>query len=162
MACCTCHPDPMDDGAAANDPQPLPAEQTWPIARRRFYVTFAIAGSAVAAAGLVFAVVTYEEWSDLLLASSFALQLALFGGLAWNSAQPGLRADATGLHGLAGWSRETYPWETISEIRPSILKGRRTYLVAVRDGLPTVDLPLTEEHLGELQRWHRAATDAAR
>jgi Bacterial PH domain len=71
---------------------------------------------------------------------------------------PGIEADGEGLHLVNPFRTVTYRWDDIAEIRPSIAKGKRTYLVMVRRNRQILDLPITEEHLDELRRWHKSAT----
>lgn len=137
----------------------LPARQTWyPERRRRDVRVFAV-GSGVMAIAAVFAAVTYDGVSSLMFAVLFVLQSVNFGYQARFRARSCLEADAAGLHHVIGGQRLSYPWGDITEIRPSIAKGRHhTHLVAVRERGMTVDLPVTEEHLEELRRWHAAST----
>lgn len=147
------HPGRMEgvDGA-------LPARQTWfPAKHRRNVRTFAT-GSGLMVAAAVFALVASDGLSSLMFGGLFAVQAVNFGIQASYHARTRLEADQSGLHVVAGRSTQTYPWDEITEIRPSIARGRRhTHLVAVRERGLTVDLPVTEEHLEELLRWHRAA-----
>jgi len=146
------------DGAPSEpgDP-PLPPSRRWYYPQRRRYVRIFVA-AGVLAAGATVVLLFWGGQMRWLLIGLFALQAANFGFQAWSASRTWLEADAVGLHLALGRSRATYPWEDITEIRPSIARGRRrTYLVAVRRTGPVVDLPVTEEALEELRRRHAAA-----
>ena len=84
-------------------------------------------------------------------------QTVAFTIVTWIHTRTRIEADAEGLHLVDAFRKVTYPWGDIVEIRPSIAKGKRTYLVLVRRNSPIIDLPITEEHLDELRRWQQAA-----
>ncbi|MEE6281030.1 PH domain-containing protein [Georgenia sp. MJ170] len=146
-------------GEASDDTGALPARQTWHPARRRLFVTVF---STLSVLNIVLAIVWLNN-DEMGPAMRIALPV-LYAGFsvvaalaAWSQSRTRLEADLDGLHLVIPPRRTTYRWEDISEIRPSILKGRRTYLVLVQRDGETIDLPVTEEHLSGLQRWHQAA-----
>jgi hypothetical protein len=112
--------------------------------------------SVVAAFLAVLWLTDNDRDSVVLIASAYGLQSEVFAMVAWVHRRSRLRADPTGLHWDTGLRTRTYPWEDITEIRPSIARGKRTFLVLVRGNHEVVDLPVTEEHLDELRRWHAA------
>ncbi|WP_345045394.1 PH domain-containing protein [Georgenia daeguensis] len=137
----------------------LPPRQTWHPVHRRLLI------SICAAAALLPLVSITLRWSaaderglwDLTTLLSVG-QTVAFTILTWIHTRTRIDADTEGLHLVDAFRTVTYPWEDIAEIRPSIAKGKRTYLVLVRRNHPIIDLPITEEHLDELRRWHQAAT----
>ena len=146
------------DGAPGDpgDP-PLPPSRRWYYPQRRRDVRLFLAGSVLSVAAVVLLLFQGGDMRWLLI-SLFAFQTVNFGFQAWSASHTWLEADAMGLHVSLGRSRVTYPWEDITEVRPSIARGRRrTHLVAVRRTGPVVDLPVTEEALEELRRRHAAA-----
>jgi hypothetical protein len=138
----------------------LPPRQTWYPAHRRAFASLYIAVAAlmlIAIAILWFPAGERGRW-DLALTLILAVQIVAFPVLAWTHTRARLEADAEGLHLVQPLGRTTYRWDDIAEIRPSILKGKKTYLVLVRRNKEIIDLPVTEEHLDTLRRWHQAAT----
>jgi hypothetical protein len=147
---------PHEDGD--DDTGGLPAQQTWYPARRRLFV-------ALFATFSVCNIVLAILWSQRLATEPSGVVVAVtvaYGALAvvpaiaaWKASSARIVADAHGLHVVDSPAMTTYPWADITEIRPSILKGRRTYLVLVQRAGPTIDLPVTEEQLDALRRWHQ-------
>lgn len=139
---------------------PLPARQTWRPARRTL---FAVWFAAVAIGNLVIAVL-WSRVDGLELVIRVALLVlhlgigAVTGWVAWRQSRALITADAQGIHVVSSPGAATYPWPDIAEIRPSVLTGRRTYLVLVRRDGRTIDLDLSQEHLDALQHWHQAAS----
>lgn len=146
----------MPDGTAraADHDDPLPPSQTWHPRRQRHDVVLFIVFSALMAA-----IGAYHLLGGgrVLLGAGYAALAAPYAWLAWRSHRSRLVADATGLHVFDGRNEVTYAWADIRQIRPSIARGRHTQLVVVLDGRPAADLPLTEEHLPGLRRWHARA-----
>lgn len=103
-----------------------------------------------------FALVEFESL-DAAITLIYGAQSASFALMAWTYSRYRIEADADGLHLIRALRTATYRWEDIAEIRPSIAKGKRTFLVLVRRNRQIIDLPITEEHLDELRRWHQTA-----
>ena len=144
-----------NDGGNASPPR----QTSYPVHRRLFAWTFGTLA-------LLFLVLVTLRWFavdergpwDLVITLTYVAQIVTYAALAWVHTKTRLEADAEGLHVVNPLRRSTYPWGEIAEIRPSIAKGKRTYLVLVQSNRRIVDLPITEEHLDELRRWHQAAT----
>jgi hypothetical protein len=133
-----------------------PAQETWYPARRRLWVTLFTVTSLL----MVVAVIVALTFGDRDTPAYFIILLAqavVMALQAWTHSRIRLRADAGGLHWVAPLRTTTYRWEDIAEIRPSILKGKQTYLVLVLRNRQVIDLPVTEEYLASLRRWHAAA-----
>lgn len=138
-----------------SDSAAFPPPQTWYPANHRRNVRILGAGSGLMVVAAVTSALAVDGWLSLIYGSLFGLQAVSLGLQARWHARHRLEADATGLHVAGRRDTLTVPWGEITEIRPSVVRGRRhTYLVAVRERGLTVDLPVTEEHLDELRRWH--------
>lgn len=137
----------------------LPPRQTWYPARRHLHVALFVIFSAamLALAFLRLTITSLEPGVRIVFAVMHAALAILPAYLALSASRSRLEADSEGLH-IVQWPRTTtYRWADIAEIRPSIVKSRRTLLVLVPHHGLIVDLPVTEEHLGELRRWHESA-----
>lgn len=147
------------DGGMPERPGALPPRQTWYLARRHLYVLLFVLFSAITLALAILRLTTGspEPGPRIALALGHAALAIYPAYLALSASRARLEADAEGLH-LVQWPRTTtYRWSEIAEIRPSIVKGTRTPLVLVPHRGLVVDLPVTDEHLDELRRWHEAA-----
>jgi len=135
--------------------RPAP-KQTWRTAHGRMFATFfgllSLVMTGLAALGL--AAGPGIDGFRLVLTAGQAIA---FGVLAWVHGRLRLEVDLAGVHRVMAGRSTSYPWEEITEIRPSIAKGRTTYLVLVQVDGTVVDLPVTEEILTELRRWQAAA-----
>lgn len=149
---------PWQAGRMGGDGAALPVRQTWyPTNHQRNVRGFAVGSGLMAVVAVVAALVS-DGWLSLIYGTLFGMQSVSLGVQARWHVHTRLEADASGLHVVVGRSVLTCPWNEVTEIRPSIVRGRRhTSLVAVRERGLTVDLPVTEEHLAELRRWHRTA-----
>lgn len=136
--------------------------ETWYPAQRRTSIVIFVILSVVGAGSAVAQLATSDidsGWDLLLTPSSSVMLAGACAFFAWMHSKTRLQADADGLHVTApGGRTTTYPWEDIREIRPNIAKAKKTPLVIVRNSGSTVDLPVTEEQLDALRRWHAAAT----
>ncbi|MDD9206974.1 PH domain-containing protein [Georgenia sp. 10Sc9-8] len=149
------------DGEGRADEAAEPGSETWYPSWRRTGIVLLIILSALFATAAVTQLATSDIDSgwDLFTPSSSAIWAGATAFLAWMHSKTRLQADADGLHVTApGGRTTTYPWEDIREIRPNIAKAKKTPLVIVRNSGSTVDLPVTEEDLDALRRWHAAAT----
>jgi hypothetical protein len=147
-------------GGSDQSSEAIPLRETWYPARRRLFVTLFSAAAAVMLIAIVivwFPGTERGRWNPIITAV-YAIQVVAFTLAAWSYSRVRLEADASGLHLVNPPRTTTFSWEDIAEIRPSIAKGKRTYLVLVRSNREVIDLPVTEEHLDELRRWQQAAT----
>ncbi|MCM3660462.1 hypothetical protein M3148_05555 [Georgenia satyanarayanai] len=152
----------VDDGDIPPGGQPpLPSSQTWyPPRQMRWLPAAAVVIAVLAAAMAVWHLVSSEKDTGERVVNVvvYVLMAVTFAGMAWSHRESSATADSEGLSTRIGRVSETYPWQDIVEIRPSIARGtRHTMLVLVlADDHRTIDLPVTEEHLGELRGWHAA------
>lgn len=121
-----------------------------------FFAVLSLVMAALVVLGLVAGSV--DSGGDVFRLAVPTAHAVVFAALAWTHSRLRLEVDTAGLHVVTPFRRTTHPWDDITEIRPSIAQGKRTYLVLVRGGHEVVDLPVTEEHLADLRRWHAAAT----
>lgn len=152
----------VDDGdTPPGSGPPLPSSQTWyPPRRMRWYPVAAAVVAVLAAANAVWHLVGSEQDTGerVVMVVMLTLMAVVFAALARSHGQASVTADRTGLSTRIGRATVTYPWQDIVEIRPTIARGTRyTGLVLVLPGHRTIDLPVTEEHLDELRRWHEDA-----
>jgi hypothetical protein len=145
-------------GGTNDSGRALPPRQTWYPVHRRLLVSLFSAAALLYLALITLSWFNPDErgsWEPITLL--YVGQVVAFSILAWAHTRTRIEADAEGLHLVDPFRKVTYPWDDIVEIRPSIAKGKRTYLVLVRRNHPIIDLPITEEHLDELRRWHQTA-----
>lgn len=149
--------DRRPDGAGS-PPTEEPASQTWVPARRRgLTITFGVLGATMLS--LAVANVALDEiqagWGLLpVMQGAYGVLLLV---LARGHSALRVRADRVGLHLVGPRGTTTYRWDDVVEVRPSIVRGKKTFLVLVlRDQPLPVDLPITEEHLEDVRRWQPA------
>ena len=152
----------VDDGdTPPGSAPPLPSSQTWyPPRQMRWLPAAAVVVAVLAPANAVWYLVGSEQDTGerVVMIVMLTLMAVVFAALARSHRQSSVPADSTGLSTRSGQITQTYPWQDIVEIRPTIARGTRyTGLVLVLPGHRTIDLPVTEEHLDELRRWHAVA-----
>ncbi|WP_127572038.1 PH domain-containing protein [Georgenia faecalis] len=146
-------------GGAAPQSTEEPTSQTWvPARRRQWAIGFSILGALLLSAAVGGAAVAgvRSGWDLVtpLLQGAYGVVCLMVAGL---HLALRVRADRVGLHLVGPRGTTTYRWDDVVEVRPSIVRGKKTFLVLVlRDQQLPVDLPITEEHLENVRRWQPA------